>query len=136
MQYWLVKSEPEVYPLEQLKKDKTTIWDGIRNYTARNNLRLMQAGDSILFYHSVTGKAVVGLAKVTKTAFQDPRDATGAWSAVEIGYVRDFERPVTLEEMKSVPELRDIKLLKQGRLSVVPLTDREFASIEALGKKQ
>lgn len=135
MQYWLVKSEPEVYPLAQLKKDKTTVWDGIRNYTARNNLRLMEVGDSVLFYHSVTGKAVVGLAKVTKTAFQDPKDATGAWSAVEIGYVGDFARPVTLEEMKTVPELRDIKLLKQGRLSVVPLTAQEFVTIEALGNK-
>ena len=133
MHYWLVKSEPETYSFADLQKEKHTVWDGIRNYQARNNLRLMEVGDEVLFYHSVSEKAMVGVAKVIKTAYADPKDAT--WSVVELEAAYAFKTPITLEQVKEIPELQEMKLLSHSRLSVQPVTAQEFTTICALGGK-
>lgn len=129
MQYWLVKSEPETFSWADLEKAGKTVWDGVRNFQARNYLKLMQLEDWILFYHSVSEKAVVGLAKVTKTAYQDPTTDDQRWVAVDIVPVRKFSQPVTLEWIKNQPILQNIPLIKQSRLSVMPLTKEEFECI-------
>ena len=135
MKYWLVKQEPEKYSFDDLIKDKTTIWDGVRNYQARNNLREMKKGDSVLFYHSVSEKSVIGVAEVTKEAFDDPTDDTGKWSVVKIKAIKKFEHPVTLEQIKDEKKLQEIALIKQSRLSVMPVTKAEFKHIANLGEK-
>ena len=122
MNYWLVKQEPEKYSFDDLVKDKKTVWDGVRNYQARNNLRDMKTGDQVLFYHSVSEKSVVGLAQVERENFPDPNDEK--WLAVEIKPVEKFSKPVTLDEIKSEKTLENIALIKQSRLSVMPLTRR------------
>ena len=123
-QHWLVKQEPSTYAWERFVADGKTEWTGVRTYQARNHLRAMKAGDEVLYYHSVTGKAVVGLARVSREAFPDP---TGpAWAAVELVPVRPVEPPVTLERIKAEPLLRNVPLLRQSRLSVMPLTRPEF----------
>lgn len=129
MKFWLVKQEPEKYSFDDLVKDKKTIWDGVRNYQARNNLREMKAGEKVLFYHSVSEKAVVGVAEVTKQAFPDPADNTGKWSVVEIKAVEKLENPVTLEMIKADNSLENIALIKQSRLSVMSLAKKEFDKI-------
>lgn len=129
MKYWLVKQEPEKYSFDDLVKDKKTIWDGVRNYQARNNLRGMKKGDRVLFYHSVSEKSVVGVAEVTKEAFPDPTDDTGKWSVVEIKAFEKLKNPVTLEMIKDEKSLQEIALIKQSRLSVMPLTKKEFDKI-------
>lgn len=134
MQYWLVKSEPSTYAWADLVRDGRTDWTGVRNYTARNSLRAMRAGDEVFFYHSVEGKAVVGLATVTKTAFPDPTTKEEAWVAVELAPVKVLAKPVTLEQIKAQPLLKDIGLVRQGRLSVMPLQPAEAALIKKLGK--
>jgi predicted RNA-binding protein with PUA-like domain len=123
-QHWLVKQEPSTYAWERFVADGKTDWIGVRNYQARNHLRAMKAGDDVLYYHSVTGKAVVGLATVSREAFPDPADP--AWVAVELVPVRAVQPPVTLAQIKSEPRLRHMALLRQSRLSVVPLTRPEF----------
>jgi len=133
MNYWLVKSEPESYAWATLLRDKTTAWTGVRNFAARNHLRAMRVGDEILFYESVTTKAVVGIAEVTKAAFVDPTAKEGDWSAVELKAVRGLARPVTLEAIKAEKSLAKIELIRQGRLSVVPLTKAEYETILRLG---
>lgn len=133
MQYWLVKSEPDTYSYAHLEKDGRTVWDGVRNYMARNNLRAMAQNDEVLFYHSVSGKAVVGVAKVVKTAYPDPKDTTDTWSAVDLAPVRAFKQQVTLEQVKEVPALKDSKLLSHSRLSVQPVTKKEFETFCKLG---
>jgi len=135
MKYWMVKQEPEAYSFEQLLKDKTTDWTGIRNFQARNNLREMRVGDKVLFYHSVSEKAVVGLAEVSGEAFTDATDEEGKWIAVEIRAVGKFETPVTLDEIKRNPDLQNIALIKQWRLSVIPLSEIEFKTIIELTEK-
>ncbi len=130
---WLVKQEPEAYAFGQLKKDKKTTWDGVRNFQARNYLRLMNKGDPVLFYHSVKIKSIVGLCKVSKAYFPDPTAEEGDWSAVEISYVRDFETPVSLEAIKAEKDLRNIALIKQSRLSVMPLAKVEFTKLCIMG---
>lgn len=132
MNYWLVKQEPEKYSFDDLLKDKKTIWDGVRNYQARNNLREMKNGDSVLFYHSVSEKSVVGLAQVSKENFPDPSDEK--WLAIEIKPVEKFKKAVTLDEIKAEKTLENIALIKQSRLSVMPLTKREFETILKLTK--
>lgn len=127
MNYWLVKQEPEKYSFDDLLKDGATIWDGVRNYQARNNLREMKAGDKVLFYHSVSEKAVVGAAEISKENFPDPTDEK--WIAVEIKPLEKFAEPVTLEDIKSHEDLQNIGLIKQSRLSVMALSKREFESI-------
>ncbi len=129
MKFWLVKQEPEKYSFDDLVKDKKTIWDGVRNYQARNNLREMKPGEKVLVYHSVLEKAVVGVAEVTKKAFPDPTDDTEKWSVVEIKAVEKLKNPVTLEMIKADKSLQEIALIKQSRLSVMSLTKKEFDKI-------
>lgn len=133
MKYWLLKSEPEAYSYDKLVQEKTGRWDGVRNYTARNNLRAMAVGDLALFYHSVQEKAVVGICKVSRTAYPDPTATAGDWSCVEVKPVRKLKVPVTLEQIKADPPLAKIEMLRLNRLSVVPLTPEEYARILELG---
>ena len=132
-QYWLVKQEPSKYPFEQLVRDGSTVWDGVRNHQARNNLAAMRAGDRVLYYHSVVGTAVVGIAEVTKEAFRDPTADDPRWFAVELAALKPLKRPVTLADIKAAATLRDIPLLRQSRLSVMPLERDAFERIVALG---
>lgn len=129
MNYWLVKQEPEKYSFDDLLEDGATDWTGVRNFQARNNLRAMKKGDRVLFYHSVSEKSVVGIAEVSKEAFADATDATGKWIAVEIRAVEKFAKPVTLDQIKRREDLQNIGLIKQSRLSVMPLTPIEFEKI-------
>lgn len=133
MKYWLVKQEPEKYSFDDLLKDKKTIWDGVRNYQARNNLRDMKTGDQVLFYHSVSEKSVVGIAEVEQENFPDPTDEK--WLVVEIKASEKFANSVTLEQIKNEKTLENIALIKQSRLSVMPLTKKEFEKILELSKK-
>lgn len=136
MNYWLVKQEPSSYPWEQFVKDGRTAWTGVRNFQARNHLRSMAAGDLVLYYHSVTGKAVVGIAKVEKAAYADSTATEGDWSCVDLVPVQRLCRPVDLEEIKSLPGLQNIGLLRQSRLSVMPLEKREFEIIVAASHRE
>jgi len=129
MTYWLVKTDPDTYSIENLIKDKKTIWDGVRNYQARNFLKLMNNGDLVLIYHSGEDKAIVGLAKVSKEFFQDPTTDDNNWVAVELTFKEKFSKFLTLEEIKKIAELKNIALLKQSRLSVMPITKDEFDTI-------
>lgn len=127
MNYWLVKQEPEKYSFDDLLKEGKTDWTGVRNFQARNNLREMKLGDRVLFYHTVSEKAVVGLAEVSRENFTDPTDEK--WIAVEIKPLEKFVRPVTLDEIKAHQDLQNIALIKQSRLSALPLTREEFEAI-------
>ena len=131
--YWLVKQEPTKYPFEQLVKDRKTTWDGVRNYQARNNLQAMKKGDRVLYYHSNVGQEVVGVCEVSRAAFPDPTTDDARWVAVELTAVKPLKKSVSLELIKSDPLLRDIALVKQSRLSVMPLDAKAFARIEKLG---
>lgn len=131
--HYLVKSEPSVYSFDQLVEDGRTTWDGVRNYEARNNLRAMKKGDTLLFYHSNEGKEIVGVARVLKAAYADPTTDED-WSVVDVGPVKKLARPVTLAEIKAHPTLSKMQLVKKSRISVVPVTDDEFRTILALGK--
>ena len=133
MQHWLVKSEPEKYAWADLVRDGHTMWDGVRNYQARNNMQQMQPGDLVLYYHSVSEKAVVGIAKVEKAAYPDPTVDDDRWVVVDLVPFRDFKDPVTLEQIKQDKRLENIALLRQSRLSVMPLTGEEFDILLALG---
>jgi predicted RNA-binding protein with PUA-like domain len=133
MNYWLVKSEPEKYSWEKFNKDGRTHWDGVRNYTARNNLREMREGDPVLFYHSNEGKEIVGIAKVVKESYQDPTTDDPNWVVVDLSPVEPLKNPVTLAAIKAEPELKDIQLVRLGRLSVVSLKREEFDKIIAMG---
>lgn len=124
--YWLVKSEPFVFSFADLERDGRAMWDGVRNYTARNNLRAMRNGDLVLFYHSNEGLEVVGIAKVIKEAYPDPTAEKGDWSAVDLAPVKRLTIPVPLSLIKATPALQEIGLVRQGRLSVMPLHPREF----------
>lgn len=135
MNHWLVKQEPGSYPWSQFVREGGTAWTGIRNFQARNNLRAMAQGDRVLYYHSVTGKAVVGIAEVVRSAYPDPTAAEGGWSCVDLKPVRALARPVTLDEIKVEPALAGIALLRQSRLSVMPLAKGEFEVILAHSKK-
>ena len=128
-QYWLVKSEPSAYSWDQLVKDGRTAWTGVRNYQARINLRAMRVGDPVLFYHSVVGKEVVGIAKVAATAYRDPTAEEGEWDCVDLVPFKPLKRSVTLEEIKATPSLKAIALLRQSRLSVMPLFREGFDEI-------
>jgi predicted RNA-binding protein with PUA-like domain len=134
MNYWLVKSEPCKYSWEQFLKDRSTFWDGVRNYQARNNLQGMKKGDQVLFYHSNEGLAVVGVARVIKEAYQDPTTEDERWVAVDIEPVETLRTPVTLDDMKKEKRLQNLALIRQARLSVTPLTQEEFALIVAKGQ--
>ena len=127
--HWLVKSEPNTYSFAALVRDCRTVWDGVRNNAAALHLKAMREGDEVLFYHSNEGLAVVGVAKVARTAFPDPSDPAGRFVAVELAPVRALKRPVTLAEMKAQPALAEMAMLRQGRLSVSPVTDAEWKAI-------
>ncbi|WP_242923015.1 EVE domain-containing protein [Pontibacter liquoris] len=133
MQHWLVKSEPETYAWADLVKQGRACWDGVRNFQARNNLQQMLPGDLVLFYHSVSEKAIVGIAQVDKAAYPDPTADDPKWVAVDLVPFRDFKDPVTLEQIKQDKRLEHIGLLRQSRLSVMPLTGEEFDVLLALG---
>jgi predicted RNA-binding protein with PUA-like domain len=128
-QFWLVKSEPSAYSWANLVADGETVWTGVRNYTARNNLRTMHKGDSVFFYHSVVGKEIVGMAKVIREAHPDPTATEGDWSAVDLAPEKALPQPVSLEEIKRNPRLKAMALLRLSRLSVQPVTSAEFAEI-------
>ncbi|WP_026898700.1 EVE domain-containing protein [Daejeonella oryzae] len=133
MNYWLVKSEPHKYSWDKFNEDGRTFWDGVRNYQARNNLKLMKEGDLLLFYHSNEGKEVVGIAKVVKEFYQDPTTEDKNWVVVDLIPVQKLKKPVTLEQVKADEFLKDIGLVRQGRLSVMSLKPEEFDRIIELG---
>jgi predicted RNA-binding protein with PUA-like domain len=132
-QHWLVKQEPDAYAWTDFVRDGKTNWEGVRNFQARNFLKAMNAGDAVLFYESVTTKAVVGIAEVTKTAFPDKTADEGEWVAVELKASKALKSPVTLAQIKGETSLKDIGLLRQGRLSVMPLKKAEYDRIVKLG---
>jgi predicted RNA-binding protein with PUA-like domain len=129
MNHWLVKSEPFKYSWEQFQKDKKTFWDGVRNYQARNNLREMKKGDLVLWYHSNEGKEIVGIAKVVKEHYQDPTTEDSNWVVVDLAPFKKLKKSVTLEQIKLDKRLQNIGLIRQGRLSVMPLKSEEFDAI-------
>jgi predicted RNA-binding protein with PUA-like domain len=133
MNYWLVKSEPFKYSWNKFLEDKITFWDGVRNYQARNNLKAMKKNDLVLFYHSNEGMEVVGLAKVVKEYYQDPTTEEIAWVAVDLKPVKTFKQTVPLSVMKSTLGLENLSLIKQSRLSVCHVTEKEFEQICILG---
>ena len=133
MNHWLVKSEPHKYSWEKFNEEGRTFWDGVRNYQARNNLREMKIGDLILFYHSNEGKCVVGIAKVVKEAYQDPTTEDKNWVVVDLIPLETLKHPVTLEQVKADERLKDVGLVRQGRLSVMALKAEEFDRIVELG---
>lgn len=149
--HWLIKSEPDVYSIEDLAREKRTPWNGVRNYQARNHLRAMKKGDLVLFYHSqATPPAVAGLAKVVKEAYPDPTqfDARSEyfdpkspkddprWWLVDVGFVERFAHPVSLTEIKADARLAGMVLVNNSRLSVQPVADQEFDRVRAMGKKR
>ncbi len=134
MRHWLVKSEPFKYSWEQFQKDKKTFWDGVRNYQARNNLREMKKGDLVMFYHSNEGKEIVGIAKVVKEFYQDPTTDDTNWVVVDLAPFKKLKNTVTLETIKADKQLQNIALVKQGRLSVMPLKAEEFDRIIELSE--
>ena len=132
--FWIIKQEPSQYNWKQFEKDRETYWDGVRNYQARNNLKNMKKGDNLLFYHSVVGKEIVGIAEVTREAYPDPTTDDERWVVVDLKPIKPFKVPVTLEEIKAHKELSEIALIKQARLSVMPITKKEFQILLKLGK--
>jgi predicted RNA-binding protein with PUA-like domain len=135
-QYWLVKQEPAAYSWDQFVADGKTAWTGVRNYQARIHLRSMKIGDQVLYYHSVTDKAVVGIAKVSREAFPDPTATEGDWSAVELKPVKPVIPPVTLVRIKAEPSLAEIALVRLSRLSVMNLSKNDFETILGLHDKK
>ncbi len=130
---FVVKSEPFVYSFDQLLTDKKTSWDGVRNFEARNTLRAMKKGDTLLYYHSNEGKEIVGIARVSKEAYQDPT-TDGDWSSVEVAPVKRLKKPVTLAALKAHPLLSKMALVKRSRISVTPVTDAELAAVLKLAE--
>ncbi|HLK29058.1 MAG TPA: EVE domain-containing protein [Puia sp.] len=136
MAHWLVKSEPSTYSFEQLQKDKETTWDGVRNYAARGHLKSMKTGDEVFFYHSNEGTDIVGIAKISKEFFQDPTTDDDAWVAVKLKPVKKLKKSVTLADVKADKRLVQMALVRLGRLSVQPVTDKEWEIVmEMAGEK-
>lgn len=135
MAYWLAKTEPSTYSWQQLQKDKKTRWDGVRNAQARNNLAAMKKGDEVLIYHSGDERAAVGIATVTKTAYPDPTAEDPRWLCVDLAAGKALPSPVPLARIKAQPSLAGIALIRQSRLSVLPLSAAEFRAIVALAKR-
>lgn len=133
MNYWLVKSEPEAYSWTQFVKDGKAAWTGVRNYQARNNLRAMKKGDAVFFYHSVSDKQIVGLARVAKEFYPDATAEEGDWSCVDLAPVKPLKNPVSLETIKTDAVLKELPLVKQSRLSVTPLTKTQAERLLKLG---
>lgn len=134
MNYWLMKSEPDVYSFDKLVSEKKGIWDGVRNYQARNNLKEMKKGDLALFYHSNIGKEVVGIVKITKENYPDPTTDDARWVVVEVEAIKKLNNPVSLSKIKADENLHQIGLIKQSRLSVIKLKKEEFDYILFLGE--
>ena len=134
--YWLMKSEPDAYSWDDLVAQGEGTWDGVRNHTAARNLRLMKKGDAAFFYHSNVGLEIVGIMRVSKAGLTDPNDATGKWAAVKVKPVRKLERAVSLKEIKATPELSDIELVRQSRLSVSAVRPDEWNRIVAMAKRK
>jgi predicted RNA-binding protein with PUA-like domain len=134
MNYWLVKSEPGAYSWSRFMKDGKTAWTGVRNFAARNNLRAMKSGDAVFFYHSGEDKSIVGVARVQKEFYPDPTAGDGDWSCVDLVFVKSLAKPVTLMQIKADTILREMKLAKQSRLSVSPLTKGQFERLLQLAE--
>jgi predicted RNA-binding protein with PUA-like domain len=136
MQYWMMKTEPGEFSFEDLMRDGKTVWDGVRNYQARNNLKAMKQGDQVLIYHSVTEKAVVGIAEVSREHYPDPKDNPKQdWVVVDIVPVRLLKRRISLGEIKETPALSGLPLIKQSRLSVMPLSKADFDALVKLSER-
>ena len=133
--YWLLKSEPSTWSWDNQVKDKTTMWDGVRNYQARNNLMKMKKKDLCFFYHSVSEKQIIGIVEVVKEYYPDPTDKTGRFVVTDVKVKKRLKRPVSLEEIKSTPKLINIALIKQSRLSVMPLKKTEWDDIIKISEK-
>ena len=135
MKYWLMKSEPNVWSIDQQQKagSSGTDWDGVRNYQAKNNLKKMKKGDLCFFYHSNIGKEIVGIVEVIKTAFTDPTDKTNRFVAVKVKFKKKFNSPVTLENIKKNASLKGLALIKQSRLSVMPIDTKCWKNILKMG---
>jgi predicted RNA-binding protein with PUA-like domain len=130
MQYWLIKSDPETYSFELMKKEKKTFWNGVRNYAARNNMKAMKKGDLLFFYESMNGEpSVIGVTKVIKEAYQDPTTDDTAWVCVDVQYVSTLKRPVPLAEIKKNKKLAQMALVRISRLSVQPVTEEEWEEV-------
>ena len=136
MNYWLVKSEPGVYSWDDLVKDKKTFWNGVRNYTARNNMRDMKKGDKLFYYHSNEGLEIVGIAEVIKESYQDPTTDNSNWVVVDIKPVKKFKYPVPLAIIKQIPQLSEMELVKNSRLSVQKVTPGEWDMILKMSKEK
>lgn len=134
MAYWLIKSEPFVYSFSQLQEEGRVMWDGVRNYLARNHLRAMKTGDQVLFYHSREGLEIVGICAVAREYYPDPTATSGDWSVVDFVPFRALNKPVPLSLIKTEPALQQIGLVRMGRLSVMPLTEAEFQKILELSE--
>lgn len=129
MNYWLIKSDPEAYSFDNLAKDITTIWDGVRNAQARNYLKEMKKGDKLFFYHSGEERSIVGLAELVNEYFQDPTTDDSRWVAVKVKFMKKFKKPLSLNVIKKEKEFENIQLIKQSRLSVMPITKAEADKI-------
>ncbi len=134
MAYWLIKSEPGAWSWEDQVRDGVAEWDGVRNYQAANNLKAMKIGDQAFFYHSVKEKQVVGIVEVVKEYYPDPTDPSDRFGMVDVKAVRPFARPVSLAEIKTEPRLQDLALIRQSRLSVLPIAEEEWRLICAMGE--
>ena len=134
MAYWLVKSEPGTWSWDDQVRDGTTHWDGVRNYQASNNLKAMKKGDRCFFYHSVNEKQIVAIVEVVKEYYPDPSDPKGRFGMVDVKAVKPFKRPVTLAEIKDEPRLEEMALIRQSRLSVMPVSDEQWNLILAMGE--
>ena len=134
--YWLLKSEPDVWSIDQQKKtgNKGATWDGVRNYQAAKNLKLMKKGDQCFFYHSNIGKEIVGIIEVIEEAYLDKTDQSGRFVAVTVKFIRKLERPISLENIKKIEELSHLSLVKQSRLSVMPIDSKSWKIINNMGK--
>ena len=134
--YWLMKSEPDAYSWDDLVAQGEGTWDGVRNHTAARNLRLMKRGDEAFFYHSNVGLEIVGIMRVSKAGLTDPSDPAGKWAAVKVKPVRKLGRAVSLKEIKATPELAEIELVRQSRLSVSAVRPEEWARIVAMSRRK
>lgn len=134
MNYWLIKTEPHVYSWEEFVKEKRTDWTGVRNYAARKHMRAMKKGDRVLVYYSMTKEmGIIGIAEVTKEAYPDPTDSSETWSCIDIKPIKKLKHFVSLADIKQTPMLKNMTLLRISRLSVQPVTAKEFAQIEKMG---
>lgn len=136
MAYWLMKSEPGAWSWDDQVRDGVAEWDGVRNYQASNNMKAMKKGDRAFFYHSVNEKRVVGIVQVVKEYYPDPSDPKGRFGMVDVKAVKPFKRPVTLADIKAEPRLAELSLIRQSRLSVMPIGDEEWSLICAMGQTE